>query len=48
MKPLQMVNGTRIGPLMLKQGFNELYIQFENDELMAVTPQFSMEVHSAQ
>ena len=48
MKPLQTVNGTKIGPLTLKQGHNELFIQFANDELMAVTPQFSMEVHSAK
>ena len=48
MKPRQTVNGTKVGPLTIKQGHNELFIEFLNDELMAVTPQFSMEVHSAK
>ncbi len=46
MKPLQEINEAKIGPLTLKEGHNEIIIEFVNDELMAITPQFSMEVHS--
>ncbi len=34
----------KIGPIELKQGTNELYLSFDNSEIMAVLPMFTMEV----
>lgn len=42
--PRMDVNGEKIGPISLKQGSNTLYVEFENDEIMAVIPVFTMEV----
>ncbi len=42
--PRMDVNGEKIGPISLKQGNNTLYVEFENDEIMAVIPVFTMEV----
>ena len=42
--PRMDVNGEKIGPISLKQGSNNLYVEFENDEIMAVIPVFTMEV----
>ena len=42
--PLISVNGTKIGPIKLKEGSNIIYVEFANNELMAVTPVFNMEV----
>lgn len=42
--PRQDVHGETIGPISLKQGANTLYLEFENDEIMAVIPVFTMEV----
>lgn len=42
--PRMNVNGEKIGPISLKQGSNTLYVEFENDEILAVIPVFNMEV----
>ncbi len=42
--PRMDVNGEKIGPISLKQGSNILYVEFENHEIMAVIPVFTMEV----
>ena len=34
----------KFGPVSLKAGNNTLYIEFENSEIMAVIPVFTMEV----
>lgn len=44
--PLLEIHGEKIGPIPLKEGGNNLYIEFENDEIMAVIPIFTMEVTS--
>lgn len=38
------VNSQRIGPISLHQGDNTLFIEFENSEIMALVPVFTMEV----
>lgn len=38
------VHGEKIGPITLKQGSNVFYVEFENNEIMAVIPMFTMEV----
>ncbi|MCQ2387287.1 MAG: hypothetical protein MJ066_02430 [Clostridia bacterium] len=38
------VHGEKIGPISLKEGKNDLYIEFENSEVMGVIPIFTMEV----
>lgn len=38
------VHSERIGPISLKAGSNILYVEFENSEIMAVIPVFTMEV----
>ena len=43
-KPLKDVHGEKIGPITLNQGSNTLYVEFENNEIMAVIPMFTMEV----
>lgn len=40
------VHGEKIGPIRIKKGSNNIYIEFENNETMAVIPIFSMEVTS--
>jgi hypothetical protein len=42
--PLMEVHGEKIGPIPIKEGGNDLYIEFENNEIMAVIPVFTMEV----
>lgn len=42
--PRKDVHGEKIGPVSLKQGPNTLYLEFENEEIMAVIPVFTMEV----
>lgn len=37
------VNGNKIGPLSLCEGNNIFYLEFENEEIMAVSPVFTME-----
>ena len=44
--PLLVVNGPKIGPLSLHEGSNIFYLEFENEEIMAVSPVFTMEVNS--
>lgn len=44
--PLTIVNGAKIGPLSLHEGTNIFYLEFENEEIMAVSPVFTMEVIS--
>lgn len=44
--PLMEVHGEKIGPIPIKEGRNNLYIEFENNEIMAVIPVFTMEVTS--
>ena len=43
-KPLAEVHSEKVGPISLKQGSNTLYVEFENNEIMAVIPVFTMEV----
>ena len=38
------VHDEKIGPISLKQGSNTVYVEFENNEIMAVIPVFTMEV----
>lgn len=38
------VNAKELGPISLKAGSNILYVEFENNEIMAVMPVFSLEV----
>lgn len=38
------VNSQKIGPISLHQGDNTLFIEFENNEIMALVPVFTMEV----
>lgn len=38
------VNSQKIGPISLHQGDNTLFIEFENSEIMALVPVFTMEV----
>lgn len=38
------VHGEKIGPITLNQGSNVFYVEFENSEIMAVIPMFTMEV----
>lgn len=40
------VNGAKAGPVSIESGNNDLYIEFENSEIMAVLPVFTMEVAS--
>lgn len=42
-RPLMNVNNETIGPVSIKKGNNIVYLEFENHEIMAVTPSFSME-----
>lgn len=42
--PLTQVNGEKIGPISLKAGVNTLHIEFNNKEIMALVPTFTMEV----
>lgn len=44
--PLMEVHGEKAGPIPIKEGGNNLYIEFENNEIMAVIPIFTMEVTS--
>lgn len=43
-EPLKIVGNERIGPISLKAGNNTIYVEFENSEIMAVIPVFTMEV----
>ena len=43
-QPLLEVHGEKLGPVPIKEGGNDLYIEFENNEIMAVIPIFTMEV----
>lgn len=40
------VNSERIGPISLHQGSNTLFIEFENNEIMALVPVFTMEMNN--
>lgn len=44
--PLIEVHGEKAGPIPIKSGGNSLYVEFENNEIMAVIPVFTMEVTS--
>lgn len=44
--PLIEVHGEKAGPIPIQCGGNSLYIEFENNEIMAVIPVFTMEVTS--
>lgn len=43
-KPLTDVHSEKVGPFELKEGGNIMYVEFENSEIMAVIPMFTMEV----
>ena len=43
---LIVVNGPKVGPLSLREGSNVFYLEFANEEIMAVSPVFTMEVTS--
>lgn len=43
-EPLKIINKNIVGPLDFKQGKNTLHIEFESSELMALIPEYSMEV----
>lgn len=38
------INSEKIGPISLKKGINTMYVEFSNNEIMAVVPVFTMEV----
>lgn len=40
------VNSEKIGPISLQQGSNILYVEFENNEIMALVPVFTMEINN--
>lgn len=44
--PLIEVHGEKVGPVPIQEGANNLFIEFENSEIMAVIPIFTMEVTS--
>ena len=44
--PLTEVCGEKIGPISIREGGNNFYIEFENNEIMAVIPIFTTEVTS--
>lgn len=44
--PLTEVRGEKIGPVSIREGGNNFYIEFENNEIMAVIPIFTTEVTS--
>ena len=41
--PLAVVNGDKIGPVSLHEGSNTIYVEFDNHEIMALVPSFTME-----
>lgn len=41
-------NTERVGPLSLKKGVNKIFVEFENHEIMALIPEFTMEVGHGQ
>ena len=43
-KPRVDVGAYQMGPISMTQGKNVVYIEFENSEIMAVMPVFTMEV----
>ncbi len=43
--PREDVNSEKIGPISLHQGNNTLFVEFENSEIMALVPVFTMEVN---
>ncbi len=44
--PRADVNSEKIGPISLHQGDNKIFIEFENNEIMALVPTFTMEVNN--
>jgi hypothetical protein len=42
--PSSVVNSTKAGPFKVSEGDNTIHVEFENHELMAVTPVFTAEV----
>ncbi len=40
------VNSEKIGPISLQQGSNTLFVEFENNEIMALVPVFTMEINN--
>lgn len=42
--PLLTVNNEKMGPISIKEGINYIYVEFSNKEIMAVIPEFTMEV----
>ena len=42
--PCIEINSEKIGPISLKKGVNTMYVEFSNNEIMAVVPVFTMEV----
>lgn len=42
--PLKDVNSEIMGPISLREGDNYIYVEFANEEIMAVIPEFTMEV----
>lgn len=45
--PLVVPSDGRIGPIKLHEGGNDVFIEFESKEILAVTPTFTMEVRNA-
>lgn len=40
------VNSEKVGPISLNKGSNTLFVEFENNEIMALVPVFTMEVNN--
>lgn len=43
--PLMTINAAEVGPLVLNEGGNEIFIEFENHELMAITVEFTNKIY---
>ena len=47
-QPLATGGFDRIGPISLRAGSNDIYIDFADEEVLAVVPVFTMEVHDGE
>ena len=43
---LKEVGEKRMGPISIRQGSNLVFVEFDENEVMALIPEFSMEVRS--
>jgi len=46
--PILTVDGNKIGPILFTQGENIAHVEFEDREIMAVMPEFSVEVRNEE